>query len=586
MGSKVTEFVAPFGTLPHVPDDVTLPQFILDSWHPTRPVNKNANPVLIEEATGRGVHFSEVRARTFGLANEMKARWNISEGQVVCIFSSNHVDYPIALWAVHRLGGVVTTANPNYTADELLYQLQLTSACAILSHSGSIATAEEACRLAGIPSDRIALLDSPEGYSGPYPTLERLVQDGLSKHPQFVERRLAPGEGKTKLALLNFSSGTTGRPKAVAIPHYAVLANVVQMAYYGQANENFGPATRYRPGQVVLAVLPFYHIYGLIVVMHFYIFAGFSLVVMPRFTLEGMLNNIQRYRINHLLLVPPMIVLLAKNPIVKKYDLTSVTMCMSGAAPLSAELTRQYCERLPNSAIGQGYGMTELATTITFPRIDMHVGTLGSGGQLLQGNTCRVLKPDGTYATYNEPGELLIKGPTVALCYLNNEEATKETFLYLDGQPDRWVRTGDEVMFNENAEIFVLDRLKEIMKVRGFQVAPAELEGHLLEHPDVGDACVVGVPDEYSGEVPLAFIVPSHDAQERIKKDPEEGEKIKLALMKHVADHKVHYKKLAGGVYFVDSIPKNPSGKLLRRFLRDKAKELKAQQTTTERARL
>lgn len=159
---------------------------------------------------------------------------------------------------------------------------------------------------------------------------------------------------------------------------------------------------------------------------------------------------------------------------------------MSGAAPLSAELTRQYCERLPNSAIGQGYGMTELATTITFPRIDMHIGTLGSGGQLFQGNTCRVLKADGTYATYNEPGELFVKGPTVALCYLNNEEAyvlavridslsltdclrTKETFLYFDGKPDRWVRTGDEVMFNENSEIFVLDRLKELIKVRGFQ---------------------------------------------------------------------------------------------------------------------
>ncbi|EKM61280.1 uncharacterized protein PHACADRAFT_247774 [Phanerochaete carnosa HHB-10118-sp] len=586
MTNKVTEFVAPYGTLPHVPDDVTLPQFILDSWHPTRPVNKNANPVLIEDSTGRGVHFSEIRARTFGLANEMKARWNIGEDQVVCIFSPNHVDYAAALWAVHRLGGIVTTANPNYTADELLYQLQLTNARAILTHSGSISVAEEACRQAGIPSDRIVVLDSPTGYSGPYCTLEGIIQVGLSKHPQYIERRLGPGEGKTKIALLSFSSGTTGRPKAVAVPHYAVLANVIQMAYYGQANEIYGSATRYRPGQVVLAVLPFYHIYGLVVVMHFYIFVGFSLVVMPRFTLEDMLKDIQQYHINHLLIVPPMVVLLAKSPIVKNYDLTSVTFCMSGAAPLSAELTRQYCERLPNSAIGQGYGMTETATAITFPQIDMHVATLGSGGQLLQGNTCRVLKSDGTYATYNEPGELFIKGPTLALCYFNNEEATKETFLYFDGKPDRWVRTGDEVMFNEKAEIFVLDRLKEIMKVRGFQVAPAELEGHLLHHPDVGDACVVGVPDEYSGEVPLAFIVPSHDAQERMKKDAAEEGRIKLALMKHVADHKVHYKKLAGGVYFVESIPKNPSGKLLRRFLRDKARELKVQAAAAEKARL
>ena len=204
-----------------------------------------------------------------------------------------------------------STANPAYTADELLYQLQLTKAAGIFTHSASLSTAEEACRQAGIPSDRIVIIDSPANYAGPYITLESLVQAGLAKHPQFQERRLNPGEGATKIALLNFSSGTTGRPKAVAIAHSAVIANVIQMAYYGQANENYGPADRYRPGQVVLAgqcfyrifvcihaksscVIQFSHsivsstfqqmyhsrrlyesdIYGLIVVMHFYLFIG------------------------------------------------------------------------------------------------------------------------------------------------------------------------------------------------------------------------------------------------------------------------------------------------------------------------
>ncbi|KAI0706143.1 phenylacetyl-CoA ligase [Cytidiella melzeri] len=571
------------GPLPHIPDDVTLPQFILDSWHPHRPVNKHLNPVLVEDSTGKQVGFAELRARTFGLANEMKAQWGI-ESDVVCIFSPNHVDYPVAVWAAHRLGAIVTTANPAYTADELLYQLDLTKASVIFSHSASLKTAEQAARDAGIPPSRIVILDSPEVNSGQYTTLERMISEGLLKLPTFEERRLKPGEAKTKIALLNFSSGTTGRPKAVAIPHYAVMANVIQMAHYGRAAD--ATTARYKPGQVVLAALPFYHIYGLIVVMHFYIFVGFSLVVMPKFTIEGLLHNIQHYRINHLLLVPPMIVSLAKNPIVPNYDLTSVTLCMCGAAPLSAELTRQYCERIPSSAIGQGYGMTETATTLTFPHIDMKVGTLGCGGQLLAGNVCRVLKADGSWAGYNEPGELIVRGPTAALCYYNNPKATEETFLYFDGKPDRWVRTGDEVYINEIGEVFVVDRMKEIMKVRGFQVAPAELEGHLLSHPDVADCCVVGIPDEYSGEVPLAFVVPSHDAQERIKRDSQEVTRIKDSIVKYVHDHKVNYKRLAGGVEFVETIPKNPSGKLLRRFLRDKAKEIVAARAGSAKAKL
>ncbi|GJE94284.1 amp dependent CoA ligase [Phanerochaete sordida] len=583
MARKVTEFVSSRGALPDIPDDITLPQFILDSWHPTRPVSTKGNPMFIDDVTGRAVHLPEVHARTFGLANEMKSRWNVGNDQVVCIFASNHVDYPIAVWAVHRLGGIVTTANPNYTAEELVYQLQLTGACAVISHSGSIEVAEQACRNSGIPPDRLSVLDCPQGYAGTFPTIEDLVQAGISKHPQFVECRLAKGEGKAKIALLSFSSGTTGRPKAVAVPHYAVLANVVQMALHGRANAMDGASDQYQPGQVVLAVVPFYHIYGIIVLMHFYTFLGFTLVVMPRFTLEGMLASIQRHKINHIMVAPPMVVLLAKNPLVRAYDLTSVTLCMSGGAPLSAELTRQYCARLPHSAIGQAYGMTETATALTFPRIDMHVSTPGSGGQLLPGNRCRIVKADGTLATYNEPGELYVTGPTVTLGYYKNEEATRETFVHLDGTSARWVRTGDEVMFNERCEIFVTDRIKEIMKVRGFQVAPAELEGHLLKHPDVDDACVVGVPDEYSGELPLAFIVPSHDANERMKESSSEAEKVKRAIMKHVEDHKVYYKRLAGGVYFVDSIPKNPSGKLLRRFLRDTAKEIKTQESTKAR---
>ncbi|KAJ3556064.1 hypothetical protein NM688_g2238 [Phlebia brevispora] len=579
--SGTMDFVCPYGPLPHIPDDVTIPQFLLDSWHPIRPVKKELTPWFIEDATGRGITSEEIRARVFGLANELKSRWN--ERKTSSAFSAPitsvrvTLHYPVAIWAIHRLGGIATTANPSYTADELLHQLKLTKASILFTHSASLAPAEQAARDAGIPPERVVLIDSLTDNRTSHITLESLVHAGLSKHPLFVERQLRPGEGKTKIALLCFSSGTTGRPKAVAIPHRSLISNCIEMAFHGRVNTDYAPKgkQRYEPGQVAIAVLPFYHIYGLVVNLHFTLFHGATLVIVPKFNLSDMLKSIERYRINHLFLVPPMMVLMCK--VAFPFQSSFITMVMSGAAPLSAELTRQFVEVLPQAHVGQGYGMTETCTAVTWPRVDQKIGTLGSGGQLLPGNVARILKQDGTYANFNEPGELIIKGPSMALCYLDNPEATNETFLRFEGDPDLWVRTGDEVMFNEEMEIFVLDRIKEIMKVRGFQVAPAELEGLLLDHPDVDDACVVGVPDEYSGELPMAFIVLSQNALGRIKKGGEsEVAKVKEGISKYVADNKVYYKRLAGGIEFVDAIPKNPSGKLLRRFLRDKAKQMKA----------
>ncbi|KZT08184.1 amp dependent CoA ligase [Laetiporus sulphureus 93-53] len=567
------EFVGPASdSLPHIPDDLTCAQFMLDEDHSARPVAAASQtaPWMIEDATGRKIAHSEVRERTKGLANALSLRWGISEDDVVCIFSPNHVDYPVAIWAVHRLGAIITAANPSYLAGELEYQLTATKAKLMIVHSWSLAVALDAARLAGIPPERIVLLDSPSQQVA-HVTVDELVKEGLSKPLNFVERRLKPGEGRTKLAFLSFSSGTTGRPKAVCISHYAPIANVIQMSHL--ANLQTGPLQdrKWRVGDVVMAVLPFFHIYGLVVVMHFTIFYGSTLVVVPKFNFVDFLKSIERHRVGFLPIVPPMVVLLCKHPAVKQYDLSTVHAIMSGAAPLSAELTKQLSELLPQASIGQGYGMTETSTTVSFPQVEQKICTPGSAGRLLPGITARVVKEDGSLAGYNESGELFVKGPAMALRYLNNEEATKETFI------DGWVCTGDEVKINESMEVFVVDRIKELIKVRGFQVAPAELEGHLLEHPDISDVCVVGLPDDYSGELPLAFIALNPIAIERVQQDPREADKIKDAIIKHVADAKVHYKRLAAGVEFIEVIPKNPSGKLLRRVLRDKAKEMMAQ---------
>ncbi|KAI0772849.1 acetyl-CoA synthetase-like protein [Trametes elegans] len=567
----MSEIHADGGPLPPIPDDLTLPQFILDAPHPLRPVPTRPRTWLIEETTGREIGSDELRARISGLANALRIRWNIGQDDVVCIFSPNHIGKcrPADL-AVHHLGGIVTTANPAYTAEEVKYQIEATKACLVFVHPANLPVALEAARALKIPTDRVVTFDSVPELD--LTNIQDLVQDGLRVPQQFKELRLRPGEAKTKLALLCFSSGTTGKPKAVMISHYSLIANMIQVGQYLRLTDPALPPEHLcvRPGSVTLAVLPFYHVYGMHMILFGSLWYGSTVVVSQRFQLEQMLKSIQRYRVTHLYIVPPMAVLLCKVPITKKYDLSSVYFAMVGAAPVSAELTDQLIHLLPKDCfIGQGYGMTELATCITFLQLDKKVSTLGSAGILIPGITARVVKPDGTLAGFNELGELHLRSPSMSLGYHNNPQASAETFR------DGWLLTGDEVKINEKKEVFVIDRIKELIKVRGFQVAPAELEGHLLDHPDVSDVCVLGIPDQYSGELPFAFVVPSASAQERLARNPAEVNRVRAGILQYVAKHKVYYKRLAG-VQFVDAIPKNPSGKLLRRVLREQAKGMLA----------
>ncbi|KAI0257049.1 amp dependent CoA ligase [Lactifluus subvellereus] len=571
----MTEFVSSGGPLPHIPDNLTLSQFIFDSTHECRPVRPQGVPWLVEDATGRKIGLEEIQTRVSGLANALSLKWGIRENDVVCIFSPNHVDYPTVIWAVHKLGAIVTGANPTYTPEELAYQISTTKAAVLVVHPDVLEGALVAAEKAGISFDRVVPLDTLHGQrlSAVAPNLNELIAYGLAHPPNFVERRLNPGEGKTKIAFLSFSSGTTGTPKAVEIPHYAPIANIIQMATFWAINDDSIPLEnrRVRPGDVSLAVLPFYHIYGLVVNLHYFLFCGMTIVVVPKFDFVKFLESIKKHRATHLLIVPPMVILFCKHPATKNYDLSHVRLLFCGAAPLSAALIETITRILPRAVIGQGYGLTETSTSVCMAPLSQKVAF--SAGQLISGVRARVIKVDGTLAKAGEPGELVLKTPSLALRYLNNAKATAETFV-----DDGWIRTGDEVIIDKNNDVFIVDRLKEILKVRGFQVAPAELEGHILEHPDVADTCVIGIPDEYSGEVPLAFVVLSANATKRVSQSGAEAAKIKASISKHVADHKAPYKRLAGGVEFVDAIPKNPSGKLLRRVLRDKAVVMRQKQ--------
>jgi ribosome assembly protein SQT1 len=270
--------------------------------------------------------------------------------------------------------------------------------------------------------------------------------------------------------------------------------------------------------------------------------------------------------------VPPIIIQLTKNQSAcSKYDLSSVRGVFTGAAPLGAETAEDLQKIYPSWKIRQGYGLTETCTVVCSTAD--HDIFFGSSGSLIPGYTAKLLTPEGTEITgYDQPGELVVQSPSVVLGYLNNDKANKETFLDDTDGKGRWMRTGDEAVIRKapsgNEHVVIVDRIKELIKVKGLQVAPAELEAHLLTHPSVADCAVIPIPDDAAGEVPKAFVVKAStvglEDNDRI---------IAREIAKHVEEHKARHKWLKGGVEFIDVIPKSPSGKILRRLLRDKEKE-------------
>ncbi|KAK0460013.1 phenylacetyl-CoA ligase [Desarmillaria tabescens] len=563
------DFYSKVGRLPYVPDDLTIPQFILDHAHPIRLERPKDVPWLVTDKSGRKMHLDEIQRRTNGLAVGLKERFSIGSNDPVLFFSTNHVDYPICMWAVHRILGIVTPCNPSFTVPELVQHLRLSKSGLIITHVDFLDTVCAAAREVGLSTKRIIVLldqDSQTVNHTEFVSVDELIAQGWKSHNTIEDVKLAPGEGKERIAFYSSSSGTTGTPKIVQISHYAFIANVLQIASLNKVNEEYDDweKRRYRPGDACLAVLPFYHIYGLVLILHFNIFSAMSVVVVPKFNFNEMLQSIVKYRIASLMVVPPQVVLLCKDPIVRKFDLSSVRVVLCAAAPLTAELYDQLGQLLPNVYIGQAYGSTEATGVVSMCPVQQKCGMFG--GVLAPGVVGRVIKTDRSFGDYDEEGELYIRTPAAATGYLNNDAATRETFV------DGWIRSGDLVKVDKNHEVIFIDRLKEIIKVRGFQVAPAELEGCILDHPFVGDACVVGIPHAYSGEVPLAFVVLTKDGMNRGERDGGFAA-VKSSIQKHVAANKASFKHLHQ-VEITDLIPKTPSGKLLRRKLREKARNL------------
>ncbi|KAI1641495.1 acetyl-CoA synthetase-like protein [Biscogniauxia mediterranea] len=553
------------------PDSIPIYEFWRDEKYGRLSLDKSRNPFTCG-LTGQTYTNAEMSERLELLARSFAQHlgWQPQEDtpwdKVLAIFSFNSIDYIMSTFAVHRLSGIVTPVNAMYSASELEHQLRSSGVKAIITCIPLLDTALKATRACGIPDDNVFLLDLP-GYSKdvPFKTVNDLIAEGRSL-PEVDKLTWTKGQGDRQVAYLCYSSGTSGLPKAVMVAHRNVIANMMQVRWHEQpGREAKGVQT-----QVLLGLLPLSHIYGLVVVACAGAYRGDEVIVLPRFELETLLQCIQKFKINHMHLVPPIIIQLLRSPdACKKYDLSSVRFIYSGAAPLGAETASDLLRAFPGSTVGQGYGMTETSTVVVSTGENDPV--VGTSGSLVPGCRAKLVDTDDGHeiTEHGRRGELLIQSPSVTLGYLNNERATAEAFVW--DHDGRWIRTGDVAVVSRspsgNEHFSVVDRLKELIKTKGHQVAPAELEAHLLAHPSVHDCAVIPVPDEGAGEVPKAFVVRSAAAAAR------PAAEVAADIAGHVAAHKARYKWLRGGVTFVDAIPKSPSGKILRRLLRDRERE-------------
>ncbi|MBG01852.1 MAG: 4-coumarate--CoA ligase family protein [Acidimicrobiaceae bacterium] len=484
-------------------------------------------PAFIEGASGRVVTFGDLKELIHRFAGGLASR-GFGPGDTLALVSPNLPEYAVAFHGTAVAGGTVTTVNPTYGAEEIRFQLNDANASILVTIEAAIPIALEA--IEGTDVTEIIVIGEHENATS--------LSEVVSADP--IEQ--VPVDLSSQAIVLPYSSGTTGLPKGVMLTHRNLVANLCQC----------NGVIDYDPEASGLAVLPFFHIYGMQVLMNGLLANGCTVISMPRFDLVEALTLIQTHKITHFFAVPPMILALAKHPVIDNFDLSSLDMVLSGAAPLGSELAEEAAARI-NCEVIQAYGMTELspATHIT-PTGQYRPGSVGV---TVPNAECRIVDPEtGEDQDIGGEGELWIRGPMVMAGYLNNPEATAITI-----DEDGWLHTGDVATVDDQQHFYIVDRVKELIKFKGFQVPPAELEAIIITHPSVADVAVIGVPDDEAGELPKAFVTLKPDM-----------EATATDIKDFVADKVATYKQVHL-VEFIDEIPKSASGKILRRFLRDRS---------------
>lgn len=499
------------------------------------------HPALIDASTGYVLTYSELRQSSIRVSAGLR-RLGIRRGHVIMLLLPNCPEFVLSFLGASTRGAVATTANPFFTPAEIRKQVSASAARLIITDSAS------ASKVRGIDgvSAVVCVGDDVPDFCVPFADL--LTDDDVGDDGD-DEEKFSPDD----VLALPYSSGTTGMPKGVMLTHKGTVTSICQQVDGGDQNVHL----YYHSGDVMLCLLPMYHIYSLVTVLCCALRAKSTVLIVRKFDMKGMLGLIEKHRVTVAPLVPPIAVEMAKTALGAEapYDLTSVRMVISGAAPMGKDLEDAVRERMPNAMIGQGYGMTEAGPVLSFCMSfakEPFESKPGSCGMVVRNAELKVVDPNtGASLHRNQSGELCIRGENVMKGYLNDRKATESTI-----DAEGWLHTGDIGYVDDDDEIFIVDRLKEIIKYKGFQVAPAEIEALLLTHDHIIDAAVVPMKDEAAGEVPVAFVV-------RATRSEVTEEEIKRFIAKQV----VFYKRISK-VFFVEAIPKSPSGKILRKTLR------------------
>ncbi|MFT6811730.1 MAG: acyl-CoA synthetase (AMP-forming)/AMP-acid ligase II [Ilumatobacter sp.] len=507
--------------------EVEIPDVTITA-HVLRKVADVPDRVAIRDFAGMSSYtFAELSAAIHSLAGGLAAR-GVAPGRVVGLMAPNVPEYAVIFHGVAVAGAAVTTINPTYGAEEVRHQLQDAGASMLFVVPMFLEVARAAIEGTDV-TEIIVMAPSSDAAKGAT-SMADVFDNPIEQVPVDVADHTV---------VLPYSSGTTGMPKGVMLTHRNLVANIEQVKH----------AILYKDDEVALAALPFFHIYGMQVLMNGLIANGVTTISMPRFDMVEALEAVQGLKITRFFAVPPIILGLANHPVVDQYDVSSVRQIFSGAAPLGAELAAAAGARLGCEVV-QGFGMTELSpVSHCTVEGDFRPGTSG----VTASNTeSRIVDPvSGEDQGVGDRGELWVRGPQVMKGYLNNAEATAATV-----DADGWLHTGDVAIIDEFGHMTIVDRLKELIKFKGFQVAPAELEALIITHPKVADVAVIGIPDDEAGEIPKAFV------------SPVEGETVTLEeIQKLVAAHLVSYKQIKI-LEVIEAIPKSAAGKILRKELR------------------
>jgi 4-coumarate--CoA ligase len=544
--------------------DKPLPDFVMSKWKKKQETGGRARNddddghddlAIFDGSTGMKRTFGDYYHDTAGIAGSLKHDLGIDESSCVCLFAPNHVDYLPVTLAVGLCGAKITPVNPLYKPQELQVVLDKSKSSVLIAHKDNLDVALQAAK--GAKYIKHVLVMTEDGEAVEIDGLESL--ESIKQHSQSFDTTSDSYhcEANSHPYLLPYSSGTTGLPKGVCLTHANLTVNLLQMdVTEGPPLEQFGGG--------LFSPLPFFHIYGMVVSMMYCGWKGCPLYTMSgRFDFELMLDMIQKHQPKNAHLVPPIILALAKSPLVDQYDISSLHTIISAASPLGVDTETAVQKRLVRCKVKQAWGMSELSPIGTIsPSSNIKVGSVGP---LVSNTFGKIIDPDsGESLGPNREGELIVKGPQVMMGYLDEPEKTKECM-----SSSGWLRTGDFAYYDDDGYFYITDRIKELIKVRAFQVAPAELEDLLLGHENVNDVAVIQIPDEESGELPLAYIV----LKDGCSDEKADQEKMKENIYEWVKERVAPHKRLDGGITFVDSIPKSASGKILRRILRDELAE-------------